>query len=85
VVVLYGACAGRRRWGCRGRSQAGPWARKRAALWAVAWSLARQQQGYMLAQIESELNAPDRAVEGLVGEFGDDGSGVVLFFLKMMI
>ena len=31
---------------------------------------------YMLAQIEGELNAPDRAVEGLVGEFGDDGSGV---------
>ncbi len=30
----------------------------------------------MLAQIEGELNAPDRAVEGLVGEFGDDGSGV---------
>ncbi len=28
----------------------------------------------MLAQIEGELNAPDRAVEGLVGEFGDDGS-----------
>ncbi len=37
----------------------------------------RGQQGYMLlAQIEGELNAPDRAVEGLVGEFGDDGSGV---------
>jgi hypothetical protein len=50
-------------------------ARKRAALRAVAWSLVRQQ-GYMLAQIEGELNAPDRAVEGLVGEFGDDGSGV---------
>jgi hypothetical protein len=30
----------------------------------------------MLAQIEGELNAPDRAVEGLVGEFDDDGSGV---------
>ncbi len=30
----------------------------------------------MLAQIEGELNAPDRAVEGLVGEFGDYGSGV---------
>ncbi len=45
---------------------------KRAALRAVAWSLV----GYMLAQIEGELNAPDRAVEGLVGEFGDDGSGV---------
>ena len=51
-------------------------ARKRAALQAVAWSLVRQQ-GYMLAQIEGELNAPDRAMEGLVGEFGDDdGSGV---------
>ena len=49
-------------------------ARKRAALRAVAWSLVRQQ-GYMLAQIEGELNALDRAVEGLVGEFGDDGSG----------
>ena len=35
-----------------------------------------QAAGYMLAQIEGELNAPDRAVEGLVGEFGDDGSGV---------
>jgi hypothetical protein len=34
----------------------------------------------------TELNAPDRAVEGLVGEFGDDGSGVgLLFFLWMMI
>ena len=35
-----GACAGWRRWGCPGtggRSQA----RKRAALWAVAWSLVR--------------------------------------------
>ncbi len=32
----------------------------------------------LLAQIEGELNAPDhRAVEALlVGEFGDDGSGV---------
>jgi hypothetical protein len=30
----------------------------------------------MLAYIESELNAPDRAVEGLRPEFGDDGSGV---------
>ena len=50
-------------------------ARKRAALRAVVWSLVRQQ-GYMLARIEGELNAPDRAVEGLVGEFGDDGSGV---------
>jgi hypothetical protein len=30
----------------------------------------------MLGQIESELNAPDCAVEGLVGAFGDDGSGV---------
>ena len=50
-------------------------ARKRAALRAVVWSLVRQQ-GYMLAQIEGELNAPDRAVEGLGGEFGDDGSGV---------
>ncbi len=40
----------------------------------------------MLAQIEGELNAPDRAVEGLVGEFGDDGSGVWrLFFLWMML
>ncbi len=39
----------------------------------------------MLAQIEGELNAPDRAVEGLVGEFGDDGSGVLLFFLWRMI
>ena len=53
-------------------------ARKRAALRAVVWSLVRQQ-GYMLAQIEGELNAPDRAVEGLVGEFGDDGSGVGSF------
>ena len=54
---------------------------------AIAWSLVRQQ-GYMLAQIEGELrvNAPDRAVEGLVGEFGDDGSGVWrLFVLWMMI
>ena len=50
-------------------------ARRRAALRAVVWSLVRQQ-GYMLARIEGELNAPDRAVEGLVGEFGDDGSGV---------
>jgi hypothetical protein len=50
-------------------------ARKRAALRAVVWSLVRQQ-GYMLAQIEGELNAPDHAVQGLVGEFGDDGSGV---------
>ncbi len=41
---------------------------KRAALRAVAWSLVRQH-GYMLAQIEGELNALDRAVEGLVGEF----------------
>ncbi len=30
-----------------------------------------QAAGYMLAQIEGELNAPDRAVEGLVGEFGE--------------
>ena len=30
----------------------------------------------MLAQIEGELNAPDRAVEGLVRDFADDGSGV---------
>jgi hypothetical protein len=31
----------------------------------------------MLAQIEGELNAPpDRTVKGMVGEFGDDGSGV---------
>ncbi len=51
-------------------------ARKRAALRAVAWSLVRQQGYMLLAQIEGELNAPDRAVEGLVGEFGDDGSGV---------
>ena len=50
-------------------------ARKRAALRAVAWSLVRQQGYMLLAQIEGELNAPDRAVEGLVGEFGDDGSG----------
>ena len=50
-------------------------ARKRAALRAVAWCLVRRQ-GYMLAQIEGELNALDRAVEGLVGEFGDDESGV---------
>ncbi len=61
------------------------------ALRVVAWSLVRQQQGYMLlAQIEGELNAADhRAVEGLVGEFGDDGSGVgsssSLFFLWMTI
>ena len=32
----------------------------------------------MRAQLEGELNAPpDRTVEGMVGEFGDDGSGVV--------
>ena len=33
-----------------------------------------QAAGYMLAQIEGELN--NAPVEGLVGEFGDDGSGV---------
>ncbi len=61
-------------------------ARKRAALRAVVWSLVRQQ-GYMLAQIEGELNAPDRAVKGWWVSSATTGLvwGLLLFFLGMMI
>ena len=64
-------------------------ARKRAALRAVASSLVRQQGYMLLAQIEGELNAPDRAVEGLVwASSATTGLALgllLLFFLWMMI
>jgi hypothetical protein len=41
----------------------------------VYYNTPRALYSSIIVQIEGELNAPDRVVEGLVGEFGDDGSG----------
>ncbi len=50
------------------------WRRKRVALRGVALTLTRQQ-GCMLEQIVDEIHVPDRAMEEVAGEYGDDGSG----------